>query len=186
MFYMSTGLMWSIGWLMMTIYSWSMWMSGKEQAVHLLYLADSEDGQVTSKAWGPVCVCVSVCECVCVCVCLYVHTRTHTCILLLACILSVAWAFLYQILLGRAPALCNFDIKKTKTSQQQNDSQTQTPQPTHTHTQHLCFTTDLLNTAFLSSSHFQITPRDAKVIWPLRMVMWHWETGWQSLPVTVW
>lgn len=95
---------------------------------------------------------------------------------MLDCILSVAWAFLHQILLSRAPALCNFDTKnknKNKpTAKRQPDSR---PQPlTHTH-KHLCFKTDLLNTHdFLSSSHFHLTYGDAEVQWPLRMVMWHW------------
>lgn len=40
---------------------------------------------------------------------------------------SVAWAYLLQILPGRAPHLCNFDIKNK--NQQQNNIQTQAPKP---------------------------------------------------------
>lgn len=66
--------------------------------------------------------------------------------------------------------LCAILTLKTKTSQQQNDTQTQAPNP-HTH-KTICALRQILdglNMAFLSSSHFQITHRDAKVIWPLRI-----------------
>lgn len=105
----------------------------------------------------------------------------------------MAWAYLLQILPGRAPCLCNFDITTTT----KNPTTKTTPRlkpPNLTHTKTTC-ALGMFRSGFkhgiLSSSHFQIIRWDAKVTWPLWMVTWlrGWgdpaflekETGWQSL-----
>lgn len=89
----------------------------------------------------------------------------------------MAWAYSPQILLGRAPRLCNFDITTTtKKRNDKNNAQTQAPKP---HTYKTICALGTFSSGFkhgILSSHFQIIRWDAEVTWPLWMLTWLW--GW--------